>query len=204
MNEHTAEDFKNANIAIRGTRGAARRCEPGTPLPWVCDGEEWDDDKGMVEDGWRPVHEHNPHATDALEEEIQDLRDRLNAMVEENICRRSEAAQLTLDSLREAWENAEVPTEANPIREGDLVIYAAYGGFYVGRAEGDAAEMNAKNKRMPRSFRILHRAPQPEPWQALADVMRQWDATPETGHSADSMARWFYERGVRVTGGDET
>lgn len=78
--EYTPDDFKNANIAIRGTRGAARRCEPGTQLPWVCDGEEWDDDKGMVEDGWRPVHEHNPHATDALEEEIQDLRDRLNAV----------------------------------------------------------------------------------------------------------------------------
>lgn len=112
----------------------------------------------------------------------------------------ADADPLTLDALREAWENAEVPTRGNPIREGDELIVRHWeeGWEWVAICPGSDSENWISDAR------VLHRAPQPEPWQALADVLRAWDATPETGHTTDSMARWFYERGVRVVGGDES
>lgn len=72
MSEYTAEDFKNANIAVRGTLHAARRAEPDTTLPWVYGDNEWDDDKGMVENGWRPVREHAPLTLDSAVREMQE------------------------------------------------------------------------------------------------------------------------------------
>ena len=68
MSKYTAEDFKNANIAVRGTLHAARRAEPDTTLPWVYGDSGWDDDKGMVENGWRPVRESAPLTLDTLRE----------------------------------------------------------------------------------------------------------------------------------------
>lgn len=104
-----------------------------------------------------------------------------------------EAAPLTLDTLREAWENAE---QAGKCRKGDALIRRDdYGGYEVYRAALDSEIWNA---------RILHRAPQPEPWQALADVLAAEMPGIEDEPHIEALAKALHcEHGVRVTGGDE-
>lgn len=206
MSEYTAEDFKNANIAVRGTLHAARRAEPDTTLPWVYGDNEWDDDKGMVENGWRPIHEHNPHATGTPEEEVQNLRDAnagLKMRVEylngelvlwqerlwqerasqaEAHARKAEAAPLTLDSaVREMQEKA---------------------WDECARSAGDMASPLMDQNPYRDDQPSLKRAPQPEPWQALADMMIEADLS--AALSIPELAEALHQSGVRVVGGDET
>lgn len=213
MNEYTAEDFKNANIAVRGTLHAARRAEPDTTLPWVYGDNVWEDDKGMAENGWRPIHEHNLHATDAREEEIQALRDAsagLKMRVEylngelalwqerasqaEAHARKAEAAPLTLDTLRDAWEEAEVPTDENPVRKGDVLI----------RKDDDAAidvwECQTGHHPAVGETRILSRAPR-EPWADLADDLADRSAIMDED-AIEAAAKALHAAGWRKGGDD--
>lgn len=222
MTEYTAEDFANARFAEHPDPVAvdaryAARMNRAPEYPWLLDGVPGNGDEHMARDGWRPVQQHNPHATDALEEEVQDLRDKngdlkmrlgqlhdeialwqQRASDAEAYARKVEAAPITLDSLRAAWENAEVPTEDAPMRQGDVYISTLDRndrglGYFVAAAGSNGTHMHF-------NARILHRAP--EPWQALADVLRT------TGCDGQAMepkilASVLHERGVRVTGGDE-
>lgn len=185
----------------------------------------------LASTGWRHVHEANAEHVQGLEEGLAKAREKdrhlwgrvrhqehkIKQLHYENECQieekrvlrsqiidleleienlnRTQNQPLTLDTLREAWESA---IGSTAVHVGDTIIQRDTG--------GESFSVYVADRGHPRAsvdIRVLRRAPQPEPWQALAEVMRQWDATPETGHSADSMARWFYERGVRVTGGDE-
>lgn len=97
---------------------------------------------------------------------------------------------VTLDTLREAWENAE---QSGKCRKGDALIRRDdYGGYKVYRAAQDGEIWNA---------RVLHRAQQSEPWQALADVMIEADLS--AALSIPELAEALHQSGVRVTGGDE-
>lgn len=104
-------------------------------------------------------------------------------------------APLSLKDLEVAWDAAEVPTAESPIREGDVVIVRHGGGFTVEPADRILSGQTHGRER------ILSRAPKREPWADLADVLRAWDAEPADA-DADGMAKWFHERGVRVTGGE--
>ena len=128
----------------------------------------------------------------AAGEQIERQRLALDDLREENDrLERILQAPLSLKDLRVAWEAAE---EADECRKGDVLILKDWaGGFqvYAAMVDGD----------LTRS-RILSRAPR-EPWADLADMLRAWDAEPADA-DADGMAKWFHERGVRVTGGDES
>ena len=102
---------------------------------------------------------------------------------------------VSLDGLRVAWETAEVPTEDTPIREGDVVIVRHGGGFAVEPADRILSGQTHGRER------ILSRAPQREPWEALADVLE--GVLDADARCAESIARDLHERGVRVVGGDE-
>ena len=105
-----------------------------------------------------------------------------------------ESGRLSLDRLEAAWETAET-IDSTGIGEGDLCIERCADDHYeVFRADADVTVWHD-------TIRILSRAPR-EPWQDLADVLRAWDAGPADA-DADGMAKWFHERGMRVTGGDE-
>ena len=108
-------------------------------------------------------------------------------------------SRITLDGLAGAWEAAEVPTDDAPMRQGDVYISTVdrndRGLGYLVAAAG------RNGRHMHFNARVLSRAPKREPWADLADVLRAWDAEPADA-DADGMAKWFHERGVRVTGGD--
>lgn len=121
MTNHTADDFRTARFAEHRTRPELNAVRNADGM-WVT-GERsvfLDDHHISANGGYRPAHEHNLHATDAREEEIQALRDAnaglkmrfeyLNgelalwqerASHAEAHARKAEAAPLTLDALRE-------------------------------------------------------------------------------------------------------
>ena len=103
---------------------------------------------------------------------------------------------VSLGGLKAAWEAAEVPTDGAPIRSGDVVIEKISAGAYAVMSPPPTCGL------VGREFRVLSRAPR-EPWQDLADLLRAWDAEPADA-DADGMAKWLHERGVRVTGGEES
>lgn len=77
MSEYTTEDFGKARFAESPEGRVAMRHSGRWSLESKFTAATMTglSDEDMAVAGWRPVHEHNPHATDALEEEIQDLRD---------------------------------------------------------------------------------------------------------------------------------
>lgn len=93
---------------------------------------------------------------------------------------------ITLNALRRAWEGAERTSE---YKAGDEVIvrYKA-DDFSVIRFSTDRVVTNSR-------FRLLHRAPKPEPWADLADVLRAHTGEPDP----EETAKMLHERGVRVT-----
>lgn len=104
-----------------------------------------------------------------------------------------EAAPLTLDTLREAWENAE---QSEDCREGDTLIeFFAHGAYHFYPAA-------ASYSSLPPAVRIHERAPQPEPWEALTKVLRTTGVDMQA-MDPETLASVLYERGVRVTGGDD-
>ena len=122
---------------------------------------------------------------EAARRELEDLRqenDRLERVLQD---------PLLLKGLEAAWGSAEQATEC---RRGDvLIVPSSWGGYTIWEAARDS---------QLRAARVLSRAPR-EPWQDLADLLRAWDAEPADA-DADGMAKWLHERGVRVTGGEES
>ena len=90
-------------------------------------------------------------------------------------------------ALEAAWENAE---QADKCRKGDVLIMRPFldeGGFKIITAESRGC-INAG------ATRILSRAPEPEPWADLADLLRAHTGEPDP----DETARLLHERGVRA------
>ena len=95
---------------------------------------------------------------------------------------------VSLGGLDAAWEAAE---EADECRKGDVLIRRDdYGGYNVYPAASSGAIWTA---------RILSRAPGPEPWQDLADVIGEHTYEPDPKWLAQAL----YRGGVRVTDGGE-
>ena len=104
-----------------------------------------------------------------------------------------EHAPLTLDTLREAWESA---IGFTTVHVGDTIIQRDTGGESFSVYVADRGY-----PRPPLDIRVLRRAPKPEPWQALADVMIEADLS--AALSIPELAEALHQSGVRVTGGDE-
>ena len=114
--------------------------------------------------------------------------------------REAAAQPITLNALRDAWEGAEVVTEDEPIREGDLLIEqhpAENGKAWI---VFEANQAWAGDYQGP-SIRILHRAPKPkrpEGAERLEALLDEWHNAP-LRHDDKGLADWLAERGVRVT-----
>ena len=109
--------------------------------------------------------------------------------------REAAAHPITLDALRDAWENAEVADECN---EGDVLIH---------RYSGSSRKVEVWVARRPGGMlagtRILHRAPKPKRPEGAerleAVLLKEWpfDGDDEAVDLADRLAR----RGVLVVEG---
>lgn len=211
--QYTAEDFANAEAARHPeTERVAVRVDCGQwTLPWAASarpngGESyvWLSDQNLAEQGWEPAYvSRNPqkmrrHVSD-LEaiikrrgEDIARLEEQKARLARELAVEREQT--IDLDALQAAWEGA----EEGIVNKGDVIIRRACDGedfaVWVSVCAGNTEEDD--------DLRILHRAPEREPWQDLADVLRAWDEEPM---DADLMgrARWMHERGVRVTEGEK-
>ena len=214
MGEFTAEDFEVANLATRGEYMVARRCG-GDLAPWAIFLHNrpalYVSDASMVHYGWTPVVEGEAHDrietlldTKKIHERvIAELRHDMSLARREIVDLRDEndrlerilQAPLSLKDLRVAWDAAE---QAEECREGDVLmtrhpddnyeVWVAVGAFDISR-----------------KTRILSRAPQREPWADLADVLTL--AEGDIGGlnvDAVNVAAILHERGVRVTGGEDS
>ena len=129
--------------------------------------------------------------------------------------REAAAHPITLDALRDAWEGAEVVTEDEPIRDGDLIIEHHAGMLLQAWGVFEANQSWAGDYQDP-SVRILHRAPKPkrpEGAETLEALLDEWDekqeallnewGDPTRDEEPTSLADWLAERlaerGVRVT-----
>lgn len=96
------------------------------------------------------------------------------------------------DHLAQVWGAAEPTSDFHP---GDTLISLVHGQYSVytvtheGKLRGDTT-------------RIHRRAPRREPWQDLEDVLLEDRMVFE--EDAEGIAKRLHERGVRVTGGDES
>lgn len=97
-----------------------------------------------------------------------------------------EARPVTLDDLADAWATAE---QANECRDGDILIIRDDEDNYLVRRMDDYSDLDS-------TARILSRAPKREPWEDLADVLKDFEAGEG---AAVALARELYERGVRVS-----
>lgn len=221
MTNHTADEFRTARFAEHPPTGqtACRVAEATGGSAWTTEygGDMTDHD--MATGGWSPVHEHDQTA----EETIADLRD-LVQMKDDTLDLQRETAKdlrrmiaerddrirvltgevhealqtVSLDVLRTAWENAEVPTDNAPVRAGDEMITRIGGGYLVrkvgaeldGWVPGDAPT------------RVRKRAPQREPWAELDDAIASSGVA--DGISAEDLAVKLHEQGWRKTGGEES
>ena len=182
MSEYTAEDFKNAKFAEHRYGAKAVRWGMNYRVPWhTVIGDRFSDEQ-MAESGWRPVVEvEDPEAIVAL---IGRQATRIRELEGER-----EPAPLTLDTLREAWENAE---RSEDCQEGDvLIVPGGWGGYTIWTAERGT---------QLRAARVLSRAPR-EPWQDLADILLEDRMVFED--DVEGIVKRLHERGVRVTGGDD-
>ena len=126
-------------------------------------------------------------------DELRTIVDGLHAEIREMAAR-----PLTLDDLVDAWEAAEVPTDGAPIRSGDVVIEKISAGAYAVMSPPPTCGL------VGREFRVLSRAPR-EPWQDLADVLGGFAIHDHDGKEyPDVLAQKLHERGVRMTGGEES
>lgn len=108
-----------------------------------------------------------------------------------------ESAPLTLDTLREAWENADRLSGCKP---GDTLIAQLdpdVDAFTVYRAD---YSVNAQE--LPDTIRVAGRAP--EPWQGLGDKLAVEMPGIEDEPRIEALAKALYcEHGVRVVGDDD-
>lgn len=224
MTTYTEEDFANARFAESPKYGLATRMSVDPEYQWTdFQGDCWTDTSmAQPEFLWTPVYEANRDEVQQLRARIHKHEEYLKALRRRHglgACEtfKSEFGHgqcdrcgwvkdehgrvpvpypepLSLDTLREAWEQAEVPTEDTPIREGDVLIYPLFAGYCVRPSWGDSPLPEA---------RVLSRAPRREPWEGLTKVLR---TTGVDGQAMDPeiLASVLYERGVRVTGGDDT
>ena len=186
---YTAEDFARATLATRGAGELARRAAPEGWPQWLCsdgdNGEWWGGDADMADDGWVPVLVESritEHTLRDSQESAARKRQRLVDHIADQdrvIRRRNDEitalrreladaqAPLSLDTLAAAWEAAE---QADECREGDVLIIRDDEDNYLVRRMDDRSDLDS-------TARILSRAPEPEPWQDLADSLEaevQW------------------------------
>lgn len=224
MADFTAEDFATARFAAHPDGRVAAR-HGGIHTPWYT-GQAWLSDERMTSDGWVPVTSRGGadirawQKRERLKRHIEDVEatlsrrndenDRLRSAVREAEAERDELrarasaiGAITLDALRAAWEGAEVVTEDDPVREGDLIIeryVEASGGKAWGVFEATQAWAGAYHGTV---IRILHRAPErPEGAERLGALIEEWSGL-AWSEEPTPLADWLAERGVRVTEGGE-
>lgn len=224
MGKYSAEDFARANLATWGDCGVARRADPSGTDPWHAydAGQGWFSDEEMAEQGWVPVVESRA-TEDALcdvrgnarekvqrlvdhiaeqdrvirrrNDEIKELRVRCASLEDDYARLLEERPLLSLDSLATEWEAAEVPTDENPIRKGDVAIEKISASAYAVMTPPTICAL------VGRELRVLSRAPKREPWQDLADDL---DREKTLGvELAEDIAQSLYDRGWRK-GGDKS
>lgn len=121
---------------------------------------------------------------DMLRGTVEDLREKVKQL------EATQQSPLSLADLEAAWEAA---GQSDTCNQGDvLIVRDALDVFTVWVAPA--------RHRVDADTRILSRAPQREPWQDLADVIREQSYHPEP----NSLAQALHAAGVRVTGGDES
>lgn len=211
MTTYTPDDFKNARFAEHPNGGFAARLDHSHPFCWEAEGSQCYTDAAMAADGWVPVREADGSdrvagrqklldhiaSLDAIIRRRNDQIERQENQIEKVRAARDEAGPLSLDVLRNAWENAEVPTFPRAIREGDEVIGRHADSLFSVR------KFKLSDRNSDTEFRILSRAPQPDPWVELAGVLH--DELPTAAiDDVDLLAKRLYSAGIRVTGGDET
>ena len=110
-----------------------------------------------------------------------------------------EPGRLSLARLEAAWEAAEAPTDENPIREGDVVIYTSACGTGLTVHKAAAGQFGRETHGY---VRILSRAPKREPWEDLADALRGtvWE---RLSGDVDGLAAAVHAAGWRK-GGEES
>ena len=209
-NEYTAEDFAQANLAMRDKYGVARRTDPRDTHQWYAYGGEpgWFSDEEMAADGWTPVVESRvtEHTLRDPQEKAARKREKLVDHIADQdrvIRRRNDEiaalrreladaqAPLSLDDLAAAWEAAE---QADECREGDVLIIRDDEDNYLVRRMCDRSYLDS-------TARILSRSPR-EPWADLADVLVA-ESVVFDSEDASIAARALHSAGVRVMGGDD-
>ena len=165
MTTYTAEDFANAEFARHPDGRIAARVDSGN-LGWWAGGNE------RAEPSWMDDY-------DMAEDGFVPVRE-------------ATAQPVTLDALRDAWENAEVADEGN---EGDILILRS--------PDSPTALVQVWRSERPGPMglytRILRRAPKrPEGAEALEALLDDWDDLTWVGKPA-LLADWLAERGVRAS-----
>lgn len=193
MSEYTAEDFKNARFAEHRYGAKAVRWGMNYRVPWhTVIGDRFSDEQ-MAESGWRPIVEvEDPEAIVALIGR--------QAMRIRELEGGREAAPLTLGALEAAFNAAEIPTGDNPPRKGDTIIEFDSSPCY--RVTVVGCDWGGLTRYDSAFVRILSRASQREPWQDLADILLEDRMVFE--EDVEGIVKRLHERGVRVTGGDES
>ena len=196
VSEYTVEDFAQARFAEHQDTGqAACRIAGASGSAWTTEDGADATGASMARDGWVPIVDDS--------ETIKELRRDLALAREALVDLRWENRQLeagaegvvSLDGLRVAWETAEVPTDENPIREGDVVIVRHGGGFAVEPADRILSGQTHGRER------VLSRAPR-APWADLADALRGavWE---RLSGDVDGLAAAVHAAGWRK-GGEES
>lgn len=123
---------------------------------------------------------------DMLRGTVDDLREKVKQL------EATQRSPLSLDTLEAVWEAAEVPTDDNPIRQGDVCL-VFLGATWIAGEVGDRWWPVGDT-------RILSRAPKREPWADLEDVLRdEIDLESDPG----GIAHALHLKGWRKGGGDQ-
>lgn len=222
MTTYTEKDFANARFAFKGECEVARRYRSYWGDEWVATlgfGKGTTgkfSDSEMAANGWVPVVE----ATEVMQnrqidaeahlEQIERLSNQL-AVAEEQIKSRrlvieelmEENARLelilqeplSLKDMRVAWDAAYEETECH---KGDVLVTRHSDDIYEVWVSVETFDISKKT-------RVLSRAPRPEPWKNLADVLGDFVIYDTDGSNvrAGEAAQFLYEHGVRMAGGDD-
>ena len=216
----TAEDFAQATFARHPNLGLATRDGGINGDLWMdANGDECDD-SGMALRGWVPVVEATEvmqnrqidaeahldqierlsKRASAAEDQIESQRLVLEDLREENYrLERILQAPLSLRDLEAEWENAEVPTDDAPIREGDVVIYTSACGTGVTAHKAAVGQFGRETHGY---VRIMSRAPRREPWADLADSLEAEVQWIDRFNAVDA-AKALHEAGWRKGGDDD-
>lgn len=106
--------------------------------------------------------------------------------------------ELTMSTLRTAWDGASPVNPYDPPRKGDTLIVKRNGAYTVSVV---TTEVYGIGPYQP-IVRILSRAPERKPWKELAELIE--DAATSSGMTEwESIAQRLHEAGVRVEGDDQ-